>query len=156
MFSTKTTKMMSIITWFRVTFLRMKESCIWNHIFMLNQIYWSIKNFLLQTVKQRSSNCQNLLILLLKSFLHSCLFFKRLRREIIAVNIKLKFHFYFNYMFVICHLSHLLKMSYTSIIPILCVYHMLFSYATCVYPINKVLFCSVQYSFLVWFLFYSP
>ena len=45
---------MSIIICFHVTFLRMKENCIWNHRFMFTQIYVSIGSFLPQTMKQRS------------------------------------------------------------------------------------------------------
>ena len=45
---------MSVIICFHVTFLRMKENCIWNHIFVLTQVYVSIGSFLPQTVKQRS------------------------------------------------------------------------------------------------------
>ena len=65
---------MSIIICFHVTFLRMKENCIWNYIFMLTQIYVSIGSFLPQTVKRRSLSYQNVLELLCKSFLHKFLF----------------------------------------------------------------------------------
>ena len=57
---------MSIIICLLVTFLRVTETCIWNRIFMLSQIYASIGSFLPQPMKQRS---WNLLQLLWKSFL---------------------------------------------------------------------------------------
>ena len=73
-FALQTTLVMSIIICLLVNFLRVTENCIWNRIFMLSQIYASIGSFLPQPMKQCSFNYQNLLQLLLKSFLCKLLF----------------------------------------------------------------------------------
>ena len=79
-FALQATLVMSIIICLLVTFLRVTENWIWNRIFMLSQIYASIGSFLLQPMKQRSLNYQNLLQLLWKSIL------RRLFFQIIEIN----------------------------------------------------------------------
>ena len=107
MFAIKTILVMSIIICFHVTFFKNERKLYLKPYFYVNSNICKYRELFTSNSETTLIKLSKFVEIIMQKFSSYFFISKRLRRKIIPANIKLKFHFYCDYMFIICHLSHI-------------------------------------------------